>query len=107
MAKEMANASAEGQTMGFTDEEFAFYDALTKPSAVKDFYRNHELVEMTRELANMLRKNRTVDWQKKESARAAMRRMVKKLLKKYDYPPEGVDDAIATVIGQCEMRTDK
>ena len=54
----------------------------------------------------MLRKNRTIDWQKKESARAAMRRMVKKLLKKYKYPPEGMEDAIATVIGQCEMWAD-
>jgi type I restriction enzyme R subunit len=54
----------------------------------------------------MLRKNRGIDWQKKESARAGMRRMVKKLLKKYKYPPEGMDDAISTVIGQCEMWTD-
>jgi type I restriction enzyme R subunit len=70
---------------------------------VKDFYQNEELVAMTRELAAMLRKNRTIDWQKKESARAGMRRMVKKLLKKYKYPPEGMEDAITTVIGQCEM----
>jgi type I restriction enzyme R subunit len=61
---------------------------------------------MTHELADTLRKNRTIDWQKKESARAGMRRMVKKLLKKYRYPPEDMEDAIATVIGQCEMRTD-
>lgn len=61
---------------------------------------------MTRELADMLRKNRTIDWQKKESARAGMRRIVKKLLKKYKYPPEGIEDAITTVIGQCEMWTD-
>lgn len=92
--------------MGLTDEELAFYDALTKPQAVKDVYENEVLVEMTRELSNMLRKNRTIDWQKKESARAGMRRMVKKLLKKYKYPPDGLEDAIATVIGQCEMWTD-
>jgi len=54
----------------------------------------------------MLHKNSTIDWQKKESARAGMRRMVKKLLKKYNYPPEGLEDALATVIGQCEMWTD-
>ena len=92
--------------MGLTDEELAFYDALTRPEAVKDFYQNEELVAMTHELADMLRKNRTIDWQRKESARAGMRRMVKKLLKKYKYPPEGMEDAIATVIGQCEMWTD-
>ena len=106
MAEEIAQSEAEGQKMGLTKEEFAFYEALTKPSAVKDFYENDELISMTQELADMLHKNRTIDWQKKESARAGMRRMVKKLLKKYNYPPQDVDDAIATVIGQCEMWTD-
>jgi len=106
MAKDMANAHAEGNALGLNAEELAFYDALTRPEAVKDFYRNNELVDMTRELAEMLRRNRTIDWQKKESARAGMRRMIKKLLKKYKYPPKGQDDAIATVLGQCEMWVD-
>ena len=106
MAKDMANAQAEGDALGLTDEELAFYDALTRPEAVKDVYANAELVAMTHELTDMLRNNRTIDWQKKESARAGMRRMVKKLLKKYKYPPDGMEDAIATVIGQCEMWTD-
>jgi len=106
MAKDMANAQAEGDAMGLSGEELAFYDALTRPEAVKDFYQNEELVALTQELTDMLRKNRTIDWQKKESARAGMRRMVKKLLKKYKYPPEGLEDAIATVIGQCEMWAD-
>jgi len=106
MAKDMASAHAEGDAMGLTSEELAFYDALTRPEAVKDFYQNEELVAMTHELTDMLRKNRTIDWQKKESARAGMRRMVKKLLRKYKYPPEGMEDAIATVIGQCEMWAD-
>jgi type I site-specific deoxyribonuclease, HsdR family len=106
MAKDMSSAHFEGDVLGLTDEELAFYDALTRPEAVKDFYQNDVLVSMTHELTDMLRKNRTIDWQKKDSARAGMRRMVKKLLKKYKYPPEGVEDAIATVIGQCEMWTD-
>lgn len=106
MASDMANAQAEGDALGLTDEELAFYDALTRPEAVKDFYANTELVAMTHELTEMLRRNRTIDWQKKESARAGMRRMVKKLLKKHKYPPEGMEYAIATVIGQCEMWTD-
>jgi type I restriction enzyme R subunit len=83
------------------------YDALTLPQAVKDFYENETLVQMTCELTDMLHKNRTIDWQRKESARAGMRSMVKRLLKKYKCPPEGVDDALNTVIGQCEMWTDK
>jgi type I restriction enzyme R subunit len=106
MAQDMATAHAEGDELGLSDEEMAFYDALTRPEAIKDVYQNDELVAMTRELTDLLRKSRTIDWQKKESARAGMRRMVKKLLKKYKYPPEGMEDAIATVIGQCEMWTD-
>ncbi|MDR3077009.1 MAG: DUF3387 domain-containing protein [Synergistaceae bacterium] len=106
IAHDMAAARAEGGALGLSDEELAFYDALTRPEAVKDFYQNEELVAMTRELTDMLRRNRTIDWQKKESARAGMRRMVKKLLKNYRYPPEGMEDAIATVIGQCEMWAD-
>ena len=106
MAKDMANASQEGNDLGLTAEELAFYDAITKPEAVKDFYENDELVSLAHELTDLLRKSRTVDWQKKESARAGMRRMVKRLLKKYKYPPEGMDDALATVIGQCEMWVD-
>ena len=106
IASDMANAHAEGGALGFSDEELAFYDALTRPEAIKDFYNNEELVAMTRELTEMLKKNRVIDWQKKESVRAGMRRMVKKLLKKYKYPPEGMEDAITTVIGQCEMWAD-
>jgi len=106
MAKEMADAGAEGRAFGLSDEELAFYDALTKPEAVKDCYENDQLIAITHELTDTLRKNRTIDWQKKESARAGMRRMVKKLLNKYDYPPTGMEDAIATVIGQCELWTD-
>jgi type I restriction enzyme R subunit len=84
----------------------AFYDALARLEAIKEFYSNRELARMAQELADMLRKNRTIDWQKKESARAGMRRMVKRLLKKYDYPPEKRDDALAIVIAQCEAWTD-
>ena len=84
----------------------AFYDALTKPEAIKDFYTNDQLVAMTRELTEQLRQNRTIDWQQKENTRASMRVMVKRLLKKYKYPPEGMEDAISTVMSQCEMWTD-
>ena len=106
LAKEMMHATEEGNLLGLTDEEMAFYDALTKPEAVKDFYTNEQLVEMTRELTETLRQSRTIDWQKKESARANMRRIVKRLLKKYRYPPEGQEDALKTVISQCELWTD-
>ena len=106
LAKEMMHAKEEGNLLGLSDEELAFYDALTKPEAVKDFYSDEELVALTKELTETLRKNKTIDWQKKESARAKMRMIVKKLLKKYRYPPEGQEAALKTVISQCELWTD-
>ena len=106
MAAEIAAAAASSNQLGLSVEEIAFYDALTKPQAVKDFYDNDQLVAITKELTEMLRSNRTVDWQKKETARAKMRSMVKRLLKKYKYPPEGQEEALETVISQCEMWTD-
>ena len=106
MAKDMTTAQEEGDELGLSYEELAFYDALTKSTAIKDFYQNDVLIEMTQELTDLLRKSRTIDWQKKESARADMRRMVKRLLKKYKYPPEGVEDVISTVMTQCEMWAD-
>ena len=105
-AQEITELYNNGKKLGLTQEELAFYDALTKPENIKDFYQNNELIELTRELTEMLRKNRTIDWQKKETARASMRKMVKHLLKKYKYPPEDYDTAISTVISQCEMWTD-
>ena len=106
MAAEIAAAVDSSNQLGLSVEEIAFYDALTKPQAVKDFYDNDQLVAITKELTEMLRSNRTVDWQKKETARAKMRSMVKRLLKKYKYPPEGQEEALETVISQCEMWTD-
>ena len=67
---------------------------------------NEELIAITKELADTLRKNKTIDWQRKESARAKMRTLIKRLLKKHKYPPEGMDDAVQTVMTQCELWTD-
>jgi len=106
LAKQIAAAQKEGEQLGLTADELAFYDALTKPQAIKDFYNNDELIAITKELADTLRKNKTIDWQKRESARAKMRMLIKKLLKKHKYPPEGMDDAVQTVMIQCELWTD-
>lgn len=107
LAREIADANAEGEKLGLTAEELAFYDALTKPRAIKDLYEHDELIAITKELTDLLRNNRTIDWQKKESARAGMRRLVRRLLKRHKYPPEGMEDAVQTVIGQCEMWVDE
>ncbi|WP_417751501.1 type I restriction endonuclease subunit R [Senegalimassilia faecalis] len=106
MAKDMMADRDEAAKLGLTEEEMAFYDAITKPQAVKDFYDNDQLVAISRELTEAMRKNATIDWQKKESARAGMRRAIKRLLRKYKYPPEGVADATETVMAQCELWAD-
>ena len=106
LAKQIREAKEAGEKLGLTADELAFYDALTKPQAIKDFYENEELIAITKELAETLRRNRTIDWQKRDSARAKMRMMIKKLLKSHRYPPEGMDDAVQTVMSQCELWTD-
>lgn len=106
LAKQIREAKEVGEELGLTADELAFYDALTKPQAIKDFYENEELIAITKELAETLRRNRTIDWQKRDSARAKMRMMIKKLLKKHRYPPEGMEDAVQTVMSQCELWTD-
>jgi type I site-specific deoxyribonuclease, hsdR family len=106
LAKQIAADQKEGNKLGLNADELAFYDALTKPQAIKDFYENEELIAITKELTETLRKNKTIDWQKRESARAKMRMLIKKLLKKHKYPPEGMEDAVQTVMTQCELWTD-
>ena len=106
LARQIQAAQKEGEKLGLTSDELAFYDALTKPQAIKDFYENEELIAITKELADTLRKNRTIDWQKRDSARAKMRMLIKRLLKHHKYPPEGMDDAVQTVMTQCELWAD-
>lgn len=106
LAKQIRNDENEGKELGLTADELAFYDALTKPQAIKDFYESEELIAITKELADTLRKNKTIDWQRRESARANMRIIIKKLLKKHKYPPESVSDATEIVMTQCELWAD-
>lgn len=107
MAQEMMDAEQQGNDLGLSNEEKAFYDALTRPQAVKDFYSNDQLVSLTKELTDMLRKNRTIDWNRREAGRANMRRLVKRLLKHYKYPPEEAEDAMNVVLKQCEQWAEK
>ena len=100
-AREIIHGEEDSKKLNLSSEELAFYDALTKPEAVKDFYSNEQLVAITKELTEALRENKTIDWNVKESARAGMRRIVKRLLKKYKYPPEGEEDALNIIMTQC------
>ena len=103
LAQEMMNEEKQGNALGLSNDEKAFYDALTRPQAVKDFYTNDELVALTKDLTDMLRRNRVIDWNRREAERANMRRLVKRLLKQYKYPPEDAEDAMNTVLKQCEQ----
>lgn len=106
IAKDIKDGKDKENELGLTDEEMAFYDALTKPQAILDFYNNKDLIQMTQELTESLRRNQTIDWQKKESARAGMRRTIKRLLKKYNYPPDEIPNALNIVLQQCELWAD-
>jgi type I restriction enzyme R subunit len=64
MASRFAMPRDAGDELGLSEDELAFYDALTKPQAIKDFYENDELIAITKELTEALRKNRSIDWQK-------------------------------------------
>ena len=107
MAELIKNAHNEGDDLGLNEEELAFYNAIALPENIHDFYDDKTLVLITQELTEALRANRTIDWQKKESSRAKMRLIVKKLLKKHDYPPKQRKDALEKVIAQCELWADE
>ena len=106
MAKHLKDNEEEADKLGLSVEEKAFYDALTRPEMVRQVYSDEEFVALTKELTEILRKNRTIDWRHKESARAQMRVMVKRLLKKYKYPPEGAEEALQMVMAQCDNWAD-
>jgi len=106
IAEEIRKDEEEGNELGLTTEEKAFYDALSTPEGVRDAYTSEEFINLTKELTEQLHKNRTIDWNHKESARAKMRVMVKRLLKKYKYPPEGQEQALRTVMEQCNRWAD-
>lgn len=106
MAKGIKEQEEEGNKLGLSKEEKAFYDALSKPELARKAYTDEQFIELTRELTECLRRNRTIDWNHKESARAKMRVMIKRLLKKYKYPPEGAEEALQTVMDQCDNWAD-
>ncbi|MDD3238545.1 MAG: type I restriction endonuclease subunit R [Lachnospira sp.] len=103
LSKEMTEAYAAGDEKGLSHEELAFYDALCADPEVLRKMEDSILVAMAHELTELIRKSRTVDWDKKESARAYMRTQVKHLLRKYEYPPEKARGAVDIVIKQAEL----
>jgi len=103
LSKEIIESSNEGQAKGLSVEEYAFYGALVKDPTVLLDMKDEVLIKIAQELTDTVRKNRTVDWDRKETARAHMRIVIKRLLRKYEYPPKQADDAVQTVIRQVEL----
>jgi type I restriction enzyme R subunit len=102
MAKEMREADRRGEEMGLSEEELAFYDALeTNDSAVK-VLGDKTLKTIARELVVAVRKNVTIDWMVRENVRAQLRVLVKRILRKYGYPPDKQEKATQTVLEQAE-----
>ncbi len=103
LAKKIKDEKDKGKGMGLTEEEVAFYDALSNnESAIREL-GDETLKAMARELVDMLRKNTTIDWTIKESIQAKLRVYIKRLLKKYNYPPDKQDGATKIVLEQAEL----
>ena len=103
LAREMREANARGEEFGLTDDELAFYDALeTNDSAVK-VLGDETLRTIARELVRTVRNNVTIDWTLRENVRAQLRVLVKRVLRKYGYPPDKQEKATVTVLEQAEV----
>jgi len=103
LAKEMRAASSRGEALGLSEEELAYYDALeTNDSAVK-VLGEPTLAQIARELVETVRRNVTIDWTLRENVRAQLRVLVKRILRKYGYPPDKQEKATQTVLEQAEL----
>ena len=103
LAKDLKASQSRGQDLGLSPEEIAFYDALAENESAVEAMGDERLRVIAHELLENLRSNATVDWHRKESARARMRILVKRILKKYGYPPDLSDEAVQTVLAQAEI----
>jgi type I restriction enzyme R subunit len=103
IAKDIKSARQRGEAEGLTPDEIAFYDALAENESALDVMGDNQLKLIAHELMNSIKSNISVDWQKKDSARARIRVLVKRILRKYGYPPDLQNDAIRTVIEQAEI----
>ena len=103
LAKEMRAANQRGEALGLTEDELAFYDALeTNDSAVK-VLGDATLRDIARELVSTVRHNVTIDWTMRENVRAQLRVLVKRILRKYGYPPDKQERATQTVLEQAAL----
>jgi type I restriction enzyme R subunit len=102
MAKELRDTPKRGASLGLTEDELAFYDALTEHGGVKEVMSDTVLATIAHDLVEAIRRSVAIDWTQKEAVRADMRRKVKRLLRKHGYPPDKQEQAVLTVIEQAE-----
>jgi type I restriction enzyme R subunit len=102
LAKQMSAAAQAGREMGLTDDEKAFYDALAANESALQAMGDDKLKVIAAELVTQVRKSVTIDWTVRESARARIKIMVKRILNRYGYPPDLQEDAVKTVLMQAE-----
>jgi len=103
LAKEMDAAAKRGEALGLSDDEVAFYDALAVNESAVQAMGDDKLKLIASELITQVRKSVTIDWTLRESARAKIRVMVKRILNKYGYPPDLQEEAVKTVLAQAEL----
>jgi len=103
LARDMKAARSRGEEQGLSPEEVAFYDALAENESAVEAMGSEKLRLIAHELLEQLRQNVTVDWHQRESARARMRVLVKRILKRFGFPPDLSDGAVQTVLAQAEM----
>ena len=103
LAKEMDAATKRGQDLGLTDDEVAFYDAFAANESAVIAMGDDKLKVIDAELITKVRQSVTIDWTLRESARAKIKVMVKRILNKYGYPPDLQEEAVKTVLAQAEL----
>jgi type I restriction enzyme R subunit len=106
IAKQIKEADKEGEKLGLTNDEVAFYNALEINDSAVNVLGDDTLKEIAREIADKVRANATIDWTIRESARAKLMVLVKRTLTKYGYPPDKQQKAIETVLKQAELMAD-
>jgi type I restriction enzyme R subunit len=103
LAREMREADRRGEDLGLTEDEIAFYDALEVNDSAAQVLGDETLRTIAQELVRAVRNNLTIDWTLRENVRAKMRVMVKRILRRYGYPPDKQEKATQTVLEQAEV----
>jgi type I restriction enzyme R subunit len=107
LAREMREADKRGEQLGLSDEELAFYDALQASASAVEVLGEPTLKQIAHEIVQTVRQNVTVDWTRRETAKAHLRRLVKRILRKHGYPPDKYEQVADTVLQQAQLFADE